>query len=72
MRRARQTRKKGRTLRKRSLRTLRTLRTKGGFYPSVMGSFVAAASKYVVPIALFAGYRLMKKGTKRRTASKRV
>ena len=71
MRRARQTRKKGRTLRKRSLRTLRTLRTKGGFYPSVMGSFVAAASKYVVPIALFAGYRLMKK-SKRRTASKRV
>jgi hypothetical protein len=67
MRRARQTRKKGRTL-----RTLRTLRTKGGFYPSVMGSFVSAASKYVVPIALFAGYRLMKKGTKRRTASKRV
>jgi hypothetical protein len=69
MRRARQTRKKGRTRRKRSLRTLRV---KGGFYPSVMGSFVAAASKYVVPIALFAGYRLMKKGTKRRTASKRV
>ena len=70
MRRARQN-----TKRRRTRRTLRTLRTKGGFYPSVMGSFVAAASKYIVPVALFAGYRLMKKGTrrtKRRTASKRV
>lgn len=39
---------------------------KGGFVPSVMGGFVDAASKYIVPIALFAGYKFMtKKGTKK-------
>lgn len=31
----------------------------GGFVPSVMGNFVAAASKYIAPLALFAGYKLM-------------
>jgi hypothetical protein len=33
----------------------------GGFYPSVMGNFVPAASKYITPIALFAAYKLMNK-----------
>lgn len=54
-------------------RTIRHHKKRGGFVPSVMDGFVAAASKYVVPIALFAGYKLMtrkqKKGsrhTKRR------
>ena len=38
----------------------------GGFVPSVMGGFISAASKYIVPIALFAGYKMMtKKGKKR-------
>jgi hypothetical protein len=43
---------------------------KGGFVPSVMDGFVAAASKYIVPMALFAGYKLMtrtKKKAGRRT-----
>jgi hypothetical protein len=44
-------------------------RSRGGFVPSVMDGFVVAASKYITPIALFAGYKLMtrkgKKGTKR-------
>ena len=44
----------------------RSTRTRGGFYPSVMGNFVAGASKYIVPIALFAGYKLMKKAPTRR------
>jgi hypothetical protein len=43
---------------------------KGGFVPSVMGGFISAASKYIVPIALFAGYKMMtrkgKKGSRRR------
>lgn len=43
---------------------------RGGFVPSVMGNFVAAASKYIVPIALFAGYKMLtkkgKKGSRRR------
>lgn len=48
---------------------------KGGFVPSIMDGFVAAASNYIVPITLFAGYKLLtrkgkignkaKKGTRR-------
>jgi hypothetical protein len=48
---------------------------RGGFVPSVMGGFISAASKYIVPIALFAGYKMMtrkgKKGSRRRQ-SRRV
>ena len=47
----------------RSRRTHR--RSKGGFVPSVMGGFVNAASKYIVPIALFAGYKLLTKKAKK-------
>lgn len=51
-------------------RTRRYRKTRGGFVPSIMDGFVAAASKYIVPIALFAGYKLMtrkgKKGSKSR------
>jgi hypothetical protein len=43
----------------------RTKRTRGGFVPSIMGNFVAAASKYVVPIALFAGYKMLTRKGKR-------
>jgi hypothetical protein len=47
------------------------MRKRGGFYPSVMGNFVPAASKYITPLALFAAYKLMKKSKqtkkKRRT-----
>ena len=39
----------------------------GGFVPSVMNGFLTAAQKYIVPIALFAGYKFMtKKGKKSR------
>lgn len=48
---------------------------KGGFVPSVMDSFAASASTYVVPVALFAGYKLLtrkgKRGTRRRRYTKR-
>lgn len=43
---------------------------KGGFVPSVMGNFVAAASKYITPLALFAAYKLMKHPTKKRKQRK--
>lgn len=50
-------------------------RSRGGFVPSVMEGFVAAASKYIVPIALFAGYKLMtrkgKKGSRHRQTRRR-
>ena len=52
---------KGRKSRKSSKRV-----QKGGFYPSVMGNFIGAASKYIVPIALFAGYKLMNRTLKRK------
>lgn len=49
-------------------------KTRGGFVPSVMDSFVIAASKYIVPLALFAGYKMMtkkdKKGSSRSTRRK--
>ena len=52
-------------------RKTRTKKQRGGFVPSVMGNFVAAASKYIVPLALFAGYKLMtKKGKRGKTAKK--
>lgn len=41
-------------------------RQRGGFVPSVMGNFVAAASKYIAPLALFAGYKLLTKKQKKR------
>ena len=54
----------------------RRRKTKGGFVPSVMGNFLEAASKYIVPVALFAGYKLMtrkksKKRSRRRTRHRR-
>ncbi len=39
----------------------RSMKKRGGFYPSVMGNFVPAASNYITPIALFAAYKLMNK-----------
>ena len=55
--------------------TRRHHKTTGGFVPSIMDGFVAAASKYIVPLALFAGYKLMtrkgKKGSKRSTRRRR-
>lgn len=46
---------------------------KGGFVPSVGEPFVTAAAKYITPLALFAGYKLMNKGKKatRRKATRR-
>jgi len=38
-----------------------TIPRRGGFYPSVMGSFAQSASKYIVPMSLYAGYKMLKK-----------
>ena len=32
---------------------------RGGFVPTIMEGFCMAASKYIVPLALFAGYKWM-------------
>jgi hypothetical protein len=48
---------------RRSKRTKRTKRTKkslkGGFIPTIMEPFVIGASKYIAPLAMFSGYKLM-------------
>jgi len=51
--------------RSKSKRSRCSKRKRGGFVPSVMGGFVEAASKYIVPIALYAGYRLMTRKSKK-------
>ena len=47
----------------------RSRRVRGGFSPSVMGSFTANAQAAVVPLALYAAYHTLvpKKGTRRTT-----
>ena len=51
----------------------RRTKKRGGFYPTVMGNFVPAASKYITPLALFAAYKLMNKSkhTKKSRRSRR-
>jgi hypothetical protein len=44
---------------KRTKRTTRIKRKSGGFVPTVMEGFVTATSKYIAPLALLSGYRLM-------------
>ena len=57
---------------KRRAHTRRHHKSSGGFVPSVMDGFVVAASKYIVPLALFAGYKLMtRKGKKGSGRSRR-
>lgn len=59
------------TRRSRTLRSMRrTRKMKGGFVPSVMGNFLFGASKYITPLALFAGYKLYTK-TKGTRSNKR-
>lgn len=48
----------------------RVKKTKGGFIPSIMEPFVASVSKYIVPIALYSGYKLMTNHTKSKSKSK--
>jgi hypothetical protein len=55
----------GKRHRTRKHRTRRHHKKRGGFMPSVMAGFAAAASKYVVPIALFAGYKMMTRKSKK-------
>jgi hypothetical protein len=59
---------------KRSARSTRSARTKkrGGFVPSVMGNFMTSASKYIVPIALFAGYKMIKKNEQKSQKKRRT
>lgn len=40
-------------------RAKRTKKQNGGFIPTVMEGFCMAASKYIVPLSLFAGYKWM-------------
>ena len=48
-----------------------TKRKRGGFVPSVMGNFIQVASKYITPLALFAGYKFMTRKQKKARHTRR-
>ena len=50
---------------KRNKKSKRHAKQSGGFIPTVMEGFCAAASKYIVPLALFAGYKWMTRSQKK-------
>ena len=52
---------------RRKLRKTRAKKHKimGGFVPSVMDGFVAAASQFIVPLALYSGYKLLSRKQKK-------
>ena len=50
---------------KRTKRTKQRGKQSGGFVPTIMEGFCAAASKYIVPLALFAGYKWMTRSKKK-------
>ena len=54
-----------------SYKKRRTLKKKGGFVPSIMEGFSQMAGKYVLPIAMFAGYKLINRTTKSKKKSGR-
>jgi len=43
----------------------KTRKTTGGFVPSIMDGFVAAASRFIVPLALYSGYKLVSRKQKK-------
>lgn len=43
----------------------KTRKTSGGFVPSIMDGFVAAASRFIVPLALYSGYKLLSRKQKK-------
>ena len=49
----------GRVTRNRKPHRKSQRKTRGGFIPSVMEGFAFAANKYIVPLALFAGYKMI-------------
>ena len=52
-----------------SYKKRRTMKKKGGFVPSIMEGFSQMAGKYVLPIAMFAGYKLINRSTKSKKKS---
>ena len=46
-------------------KTRKTRKTKGGFVPSIMDGFVSAASRFIVPLALYSGYKLLSRKQKK-------
>jgi hypothetical protein len=50
---------------KRNKKSKRHAKQSGGFIPTVMEGFCMAASKYITPLALFAGYKWMTRSKKK-------
>lgn len=55
----------GSTRVKKAKKSKRTRKQRGGFIPTVMEGFCMAASKYITPLALFAGYKWMTRSKKK-------
>lgn len=56
---------------RRQKRSSKRSKRKGGFYPSVMGNFTQSAARFITPIALYAGYKLLTNRTHRKRSTKR-
>jgi len=55
---------KSKSMKQRGKRT-KHRKQSGGFVPTIMEGFCMAASKYIVPLALFAGYKWMTRSKKK-------
>lgn len=56
---------------RRLIKSMRRTRKRGGFVPTIMEGFSQLAAKYIVPVALFSGYKLLNNRTKRQKQSKK-
>ena len=48
-----------------SRKSRKSRKSRGGFVPSIMDGFVAAASQFIVPLALYSGYKLLSRKQKK-------
>ena len=55
----------GGSKRNKKAKSKRTKKQSGGFVPTIMEGFCMAASKYITPLALFAGYKWMTRTQKK-------
>lgn len=56
---------------RRLIKSMRRTRKRGGFVPTIMEGFSQLAAKYIVPVALFSGYKLLNNRTKSQKQSKK-
>jgi len=55
----------------RSRRQKRSRRSKGGFTPSIMGSFTQSAAQFITPMSAYAAYKLFTDPTRKNRSNRR-